>query len=145
MKDLMFVCTGNTCRSPMAEGFGKKYLKNWRQINSRGLSASYGQGANTKSIIAMDMEGIDIRDHIAHRFSIEEITPDTVILTMTTGHKDYLIAYYPELKGQVITLLDYVGLSGQVSDPYGAGQDDYNTCAKLIKKAVLRLDAVEHS
>ena len=129
----------------MAEGLGKKYLKQWKKINSRGLSASYGQGANTKSIIAMDMEGIDIRNHIAQRFSIEEITPNTTILTMTKGHKDYLVAYYPELKGRVATLLDYVGLSGQVNDPFGAGQEEYNQCAQLIKKAVLRLDDVEHS
>jgi len=140
MKDLMFVCTGNTCRSPMAEGLSKKYLKTWGHINSRGLSASYGQGANLKSIIAMDMEEVNIRGHIAQRFSIEEIVATTVILTMTSGHKDYLLAYYPELKGQVTTLLAYVGLSGQVSDPYGGTQDAYNECAKLIKKAVLRLD-----
>lgn len=128
----------------MAEGLGKKYLKQWQHINSRGLSASYGQGANIKSIIAMDMEGVDIRGHIAQRFSPDDVTTDTVILTMTTGHKDYLLAYYPELKGQVTTLLDYVGLSGQVNDPFGASQDDYNQCAILIKKAVLRLDAIEH-
>lgn len=140
MKDLIFVCTGNTCRSPMAEGLGKKYLSKWGKISSMGISASNGQAANTKSIIAMDMEGIDIRSHVARRFDLQALTKETLILTMTTGHKDYLLAYYPMLKGQVDTLLNYIGVSGEVSDPFGSGQDTYNQCAKLLKKAILKLD-----
>ena len=144
MKELIFVCTGNTCRSPMAEGLGKKYLKGWTHISSMGVSASGDQGANTKSIIAMDMEGIDIRTHVARRFDGALISSETLILTMTTGHRDFILAYYPMLKGQVETLLRYADIEGEVSDPYGAGQDAYNHCAMLLKKAIIKLGKMKH-
>ncbi len=139
MKKIIFVCTGNTCRSPMAEAMGKKYLKDTCQIISRGLSVSYPQGPNEKSVIAMDMEGIDIRDHIAHHFVPSEVDEDTVILGMTGSHTDYLKTFYPNLKDQVYTLLEYVGMSGEVADPFGQSQEIYNRCAKLIKKAILKI------
>ena len=140
MKELILVCTGNTCRSPMAEGLGLKYLDNRLKIRSRGLSVSIGLGANSKSIVAMDMEGIDIRGHVAKRFDINEVSEDTLILGMTRGHKDHLLAYFPELKGRVYTILEYIGVAGQVADPYGGDQDTYNQCAKLLKKAIIKLN-----
>lgn len=103
---------------------------------------SYGQGANTKSIVAMDMYYIDIREHTARRFDIEEVTKDTLILCMTRGHKDFLLAYYPELKGQIFTLLGYVGMKGEVNDPFGTNQEDYNQCASLLKKAIQKIEEV---
>lgn len=139
MKKVIFVCTGNTCRSPMAEGLGKKYLGSDLEIVSRGLSVSYGQGANPKSALAMSMEGIDLSSHKAVRFNPEEVTGDTLILGMTFSHKDYLLTYFPELKGQVFTLMEYAEMAGEVSDPYGSHQDVYNQCAKLLKKAINKL------
>lgn len=139
MKELIFVCTGNTCRSPMAEALGKKILGEDLKITSRGLTASYHQGPNRKSVIAMDKEGIDIRSHIAKQFNIQEVGPDTVILGMTHSHTDYLLAYFPELKGRVHTILAYAGMEGEVADPYGQDQDVYYQCAKLLKKAIQKI------
>lgn len=140
MDQLIFVCTGNTCRSPMAEALGKKYLSDGLFITSRGLTVSYGQSANIKAIIAMDMEGLDIRSHQAKQFDIGEVTDETLILAMTRSHQDFLVAYYPELKGQVFTLLTFAQMKGEVKDPFGAGQDTYNQCAKLLKKAIIKIN-----
>lgn len=123
----------------MAEALAKNKLSSQWHIVSRGLSVSYGQGANKKSIIAMDMENLDIRQHKAQRFDPMETTEKTLVLTMTHGHKDYLLAYYPELKGRVFTLPEYVEINGEISDPYGAGQEVYNQCAQTIKRAIEKL------
>jgi len=139
VKKVIFLCTGNTCRSPMAEGLGKKYLSNDLEIVSRGLSVSYGQGANPRSILAMSMEGIDLSRHKAISFNPEEVTLETLVLGMTNNHKDYLLTYFPELKGRVFTLMEYAEMTGEVSDPYGGHQDVYNQCAKLLKKAINKL------
>lgn len=124
----------------MAEALAKKYLDSHLKITSRGLTVSIGQKANVKSVIAMDMEGLDIRGHVAKRFDIDEVSEETLILGMTKGHKDYLLAYFPELKGRVYTLLEYIEVKGEVSDPFGADQDTYNQCGKLLKKAIIKLN-----
>lgn len=140
MRDLIFVCTGNTCRSPMAEGIGNKYLDSQWRIFSRGLSVSYGQRANDKSIIAMDMENIDLRHHVSKGFDISEVNEAAIILGMTQAHKDYLLTRYPRLKGQVFTLSEFVGMKGNIDDPFGCSQDVYNQCANEIKKRVIKIN-----
>ena len=125
----------------MAEALAGQLLKGDYEIFSRGLSVSYGQEANPKSVIAMDREGLDIRGHKAQQFNVSEVKDRTLILTMTRGHRDYLLAYYPGLKGRVHTLLSYVEMPGDIADPFGAGQSVYDACAAQIKKAVMKLEA----
>lgn len=123
----------------MAEGLAKKLLDGDYEILSRGLSVSYSQPANPKSLLAMATEGVDLSGHVSRRFDPSEVTEKTLVLGMTQNHVDYLMAYYPELKGRVDTLLSIVGLPGEVSDPYGSGQEIYIQCAKLLKKAIIKL------
>lgn len=140
IKKIIFVCTGNTCRSPMAEGLGKQCLDKGIHIISRGLSVHEGQGPNPSSVAAMLSEGIDIRAHRAKSFSPEDVTEDTLILGMTQNHVAYISALYPDFSKQTFTLLAYCGMKGDVADPYGQNQEVYNQCAKLLKEAIMKIE-----
>lgn len=136
MKDILFVCTGNTCRSPMAEGIAKALDKNGRRIWSRGVNVAYESGANEKAIKAMASKDIDISAHKSKQFDPAEVTKNTIILTMTAGHKAYLTALYPQVSSQVFTLLEYVGETGDIDDPYGQSDQVYMACASQLESVI---------
>lgn len=135
MNKVIFVCTGNTCRSPMAEGLAKQIWPR-AQIMSRGLSVYHGDKANDKSVACMKNYGIDLSTHKPKSFNPKEVDSETVVLTMTAQHKSYIEAVAPQLKGQVHTILGYAGLIGDVVDPYGGSLAIYETCADLIKETL---------
>ncbi len=139
MKDIVFVCTGNTCRSPMAEGLAKAKLADQRKILSRGIAVSYEDVANDKAVEAMKEIDIDITDHISKQFDPVEVTDNMMVLTMTTRHKHYILSKYPELEGRVETLLLFSGLGGDVVDPYGYNYEAYVECRNQIGAVIDRL------
>ncbi|MCF8019625.1 MAG: low molecular weight protein arginine phosphatase [Vallitaleaceae bacterium] len=140
MKDLMFVCTGNTCRSPIAEGLAKHMLGNKKAIIlSRGISVNLEAPANMNAVKAMDKKHISIKDHKSKRFNPKEITDDMLILTMTSRHETYLKYHYPMLEDKVHTLLSYVGMTGDVEDPFGLDQEVYDQCADQLETAISKL------
>lgn len=135
---IVLVCTGNTCRSPMAEGLMKHFLgtNSGIEIVSRGLMVLLTEPANEMAIEIMSDMGIDISKHHSSPFDEEEIHEDTLILTMTERHKAVLSGH--DLKGQLFTIKEYVGSSGDVNDPYGGSMEVYKQCydelEQLIKK-----------
>lgn len=135
--NILFVCTGNTCRSPMAEGIFKDMLKENNithiSVYSAGISAFPGEGANEKSIKALRVNGIDISGHKAKQLT-DLIDKATIILTMTLSHKMIIEGYYADkLKNiKVFTLKEFAALvSGQaihslnIEDPYGMSYNMY--------------------
>ena len=97
--NILFVCTGNTCRSSMAEGILKFLLKenNIENINvsSAGLSAFEGQRANEKAIDVLINKGIDIKTHRSRQLTEEIIKTSDLILTMTDSHKKLITNTLP--------------------------------------------------
>jgi protein-tyrosine phosphatase len=124
----------------MAEGLAKKTLgDHFEKIISRGISVYGPEKASSYAVKAMAEKGISIREHKSRGFDPSEVTDQMIILTMTHRHKEFLTYNYPRYRSRVYTLLEYIGGSGDISDPYGLDQSVYNTCADQIEVAVNQL------
>ena len=139
---VVFICTGNTCRSPMAEAILETYIQDKSIIvSSRGLMVFGQNPANDSAIYVMKEQGIDIRQHLSKPFDKDELGENTLVLTMTLRHKTVVTQH--GFKGEVYSIKEFIGEQGDVNDPYGGDLDVYRTCANelsiLIKKLVTKL------
>lgn len=123
----LFVCTGNTCRSPMAAAL-------WRarghQAESVGLYAMCGAAASTGAIRAMAHYGVDLSAHRAHPISENAMARAEKIVAMTGAHAQALRDQFPRHQHKIICM------PIAISDPFGGDEDDYLCCARDIEKAL---------
>lgn len=153
--NILFVCTGNTCRSPMAEGIFKDMLKKNDieniNVSSAGISAFPGEHANEKSIRALKEKGIDIKEHRAKQL-VDEINNADLILTMTKGHKEVIADYYGKNTSEksphhsIFTLKEFAAkISGEkltdtdIHDPYGMNYKMYEKVRDEIEKELISI------
>lgn len=144
---IIFVCTGNTCRSPMARLIYFEYETNSKlQVLSRGLVVLFPEPANPKASMVLHNHGISLNEHMATQLEITDINEDTLILTMTEKQKNTIKKEFG-YSDNVYTLKEYVGEIGDVSDPYGLSLVEYEECyveiARLVKKTVYKLNEEE--
>lgn len=135
--NILFVCTGNTCRSAMAAAIMDKIATDNDLdifIESAGIFAEDGQKANENAVKAVRKYGIDLSEHRAQPITEDLITQCDVILVMTEAHKQVLL---PVAKDKVYTLLEYAGSQGDIDDPYGGDEEEYEECAAKLYDALV--------
>ena len=146
-KMIVFVCSGNTCRSPMAMGLFRRMFadrlkisvsgleENGYKIISAGTSAIYNSPASGTAVEIMKEKGVDIKGHLSQPVTLSMLDEADEIYVMTKGHLTTLKEWAP-LISERIKLLDPVA---DVEDPIGAGKEVYQKCAIKIQKALEKI------
>ncbi len=134
----MFVCTGNTCRSPMAEALAKKFASTLGvDFISRGTSVYLSATASFNAMKVMKQTyNIDITKHKSQQITQEDVDSCSLILTMTKAHKDFILDAFDTSGALVNTLYEYVGQKRDIKDPVGTGIVTYRECAAEIKSCI---------
>lgn len=148
IKKILLVCTGNSCRSVMAEGFLKKMLEDngGYEIKSAGIAAMWGMGPTSEAVQVMSSEGIDISAHKTTPISVEMIQSADLILVMENIHKQSILRYSPEVKDKVYLLSEFGRMEGEdklvdpnIPDPIGRPLDFYHKVFGIIKESLSRV------
>lgn len=147
---ILFVCTGNTCRSCMAEALAGRLLEDRFgaggnfQVCSAGLAASPEDAASIFAVEAMAWKGIDMSDHRAAMLTQEKVMEADLVLTMTRGHQEQINIMFPGHGEKVFTLADFAGYGGDIPDPIGQTLETYRECARTLEELIARvLDKLE--
>lgn len=128
--NILFVCTGNTCRSPMAEGYLKSLDLENVNVKSKGLSAG-GESVSENSVLAMKEIGIDLSGLCSESLSLYDTAWADKIICMSESHRTVLCLYADAKKVSV--------LGDGVPDPFGQDLDAYKKCRQYITDAIDKL------
>ncbi len=141
----LFICTGNTCRSPMAEGLFRKLLADRLKcsedelvdrgymVASAGVAAGPGSPPSPEGVEILAERGADISGHASQQVTPQLLSQADQIFTMTRSHRELLVREFPEVAPRV-KLISRNG--SDVIDPIGAGMEEYRHCADQIEKYV---------
>lgn len=137
---VLFVCTGNTCRSPMAEGLLKDIAKKNKldiEVASAGVFAMDGDKAANNAVEALRKIDIDISKHKSQNVTRELVDQADLILTMSLSHKKTLLLNFPDLKGRVYLLNEYaLNEKRDIQDPFGRDLYNYEITRDEILRAL---------
>lgn len=135
---LIFVCTGNICRSPYAHYKAKQLFPDL-EIASAGISAESNEPANPMAISVSEKFGVDLTPHRTTRFSEYQIMPTDLILIMDSYHKAYLQRSRPDLLDRVVLLGSFCKSKEfplMVGDPWRLGERTFSLCYSQIDDAL---------
>lgn len=145
---IMFICTGNICRSAMAHWLMEKKLQDVGrediEVYSCGIFAETGDGSTYNAIETMKEYDVDLAKHRATNIRNSEIEKMDLILCATQSHKFTVMQMYPNLKDKVYTMKEYVQDERNkedidIKDPWGYDIEIYRFCAAEIDKCLDRL------
>src|SRR5438309_9448936 len=142
VKNVLFVCTGNICRSPIAEGLFRRLLGNRKDIEvaSAGVHAVRGQPPSLYAVQVCEEEGVDISGLRSQPLTAALIDQATHIFSMTGAHLETIQLLFPDGAEKSFLLREFeepdTTVWRDVPDPIGLGRDVYEVCSKTIKNAL---------
>lgn len=160
-KNILLVCTGNSCRSPMAEVILKKLLKDRPgksskeiKVTSAGTWGSEYAGATREAIQVVKEKALDLSSHKSKKLTADLIEEADIILVMTSLHKEEIINKFPESKSKVFVLREYADFTNDdlqftrhasrvtchdIQDPIGQSVEVYRKTAQLIEDSLKKI------
>lgn len=137
MKKILFVCTGNTCRSPMAAAMMNKLLADSKLTDIKsecaGIAANPGEPASGNAIAVMREIGIDLSQHRARQTTQKLVDESDAIYTMTETHAAIFKTAFPE----AVSKINILGAG--IPDPFGGDINVYRSCRDTILAALKKL------
>ncbi len=148
IKNVLFVCTGNSCRSVMAEGLLKKELakigKGDIEVYSAGISTIDGFPPTEKTIAVMKAEGVDVSGYKSERLTLNMIHRSDLILGMESIHVDEVLNLAPHSVDKTYLLKEHTGKKDRASgfavpDPIGRPLEIYERILEMVKESIEEL------
>ena len=142
-KSIVFVCTGNVCRSPMAAGFFYDKLVREKvdgrvRVRSAGTWALEGQPASAYALQVMNEHGLDISQHRGRNLTQEDVHGADLVLVMTRRHADIIARDMQPGDGKMYLLSEMAGQAQDIEDPYGGSLHEYRRTAVELEEWVER-------
>ncbi|MBE0490322.1 MAG: low molecular weight phosphotyrosine protein phosphatase [Halomonas sp.] len=133
---ILVVCTGNICRSPVAEAMLRRSMPD-KQLSSAGLGALVGHGVEPTARALVEAEGLDVSGHQARQLTVDMLHSADLILVMSNGQRRAIADLAPEALGKTMTLGKWLeaGKGKEIPDPYRKSREVFEHVHMLLKQA----------